>query len=66
MRKPSIPQVRAVDPHEYAFLTAVKDNIEQLTGVKGGAPLQPLPLSATTEQIVGKINEIVARLNYSA
>ena len=40
---------------------AIKETLEVLTGQRGGA-IEPLPTSATTAQIISKINEIIARL----
>ena len=63
MPKQIIPEVRATDAYDFLFKKAVKDNLEQLTGVIGGR-IAPLPTTATTLEIVTKINEIVARLNF--
>lgn len=63
MSKQIIPEVRATDQYDFLFKKAVKDNLEQLTGVIGGR-IAPLPTMATTPEVIAKINEIVARLNY--
>lgn len=61
--KPAIPAAKGVDPYLFLVLDALKTNVESVTGVRGGV-LSPLPVSATNEQIIAKINEIIARLNY--
>lgn len=63
MAKQLVPEVRSTDPYDFLFKKAVKDNIEQLTGVVGGR-IAPLPTMATTSEVIAKINEIITRLNY--
>lgn len=59
-KKPGIP---AIGPRTVMqVLDALKQNVETLTGVRG-APLSQLKDDATTAEIVGKINEIIVRLN---
>ncbi|MHB8727568.1 MAG: hypothetical protein ACYC9K_00860 [Sulfuricaulis sp.] len=53
-----------VDNQMREFLGGVKNNIEQITGRGHGAkPIATLASSATTAQIIGKINEIIAQIN---
>lgn len=40
---------------------AVKENLEQIMGQRGGT-VKPLSSSATTAEIIAKINELVERL----
>jgi hypothetical protein len=63
MKKPSIPSTQPVtDPTVAALLRPIKENIEILTGVRGGI-LAPLPENASNSQVIAKINEIIQRLN---
>lgn len=62
-RKPIISTMGM--PMELAwFLKPVKENIEMVTGARGGE-LKGLPDSASTEDIIKKVNEIIARINVS-
>jgi hypothetical protein len=46
-------------------LSALKDNVEIITGVRKGVPvLTALPANASSAQIIAAINAIIARLNY--
>lgn len=40
---------------------AVKENLESLAGLRG-EKLRPLPATATTDEIIAKINEIIERV----
>lgn len=62
MRKPQIPAITSEDRALNAQLKAIKENIELLTGVRGGN-IELLSSSATTDQIIVKLNEIIGRLN---
>lgn len=62
-RKPIISTMGM--PMELAwFLKPVKENIEMVTGARGGE-LKGLPASASNEDIIKKVNEIIARINVS-
>lgn len=66
MRKPAIPSVQPVQDQVVAsILVPVKENIEVLTGVRGG-PISPLLPGASNAQIIDKVNEIIKRLNFNA
>lgn len=56
MKKPGLPDTRSQE-----FLNAVKENIEIVTGRRGGKVAQ-LSKTATTAQIIEKLNELIARL----
>lgn len=62
MAKRAIPQVpkRGNEPRQ-AFDAALKENIEILTGQRGGR-IKTLVATATTAEIIAKINEIIDRL----
>ena len=47
-----------------AFLKPVKENIEMVTGARGGE-LKGLKPEATQDEIIKKVNELIARINVS-
>jgi len=66
MRKPSIPATAVADRSTQMILTAMKENIEIMTGARPGVgQLTGLASDATNAEIIAKINELVARLNFS-
>ena len=66
IKKPSIPPYSSSDKTLTQVLNAVRENIEIMTGVRNGtAQINQLPPAATNAEIVVKINEIIAALNYS-
>jgi hypothetical protein len=44
------------------MLTAMKENIELLTGARGGS-IEPLPDSATLADVIERLNEVIDRLS---
>lgn len=56
---PSPPADAAIDRR--AFDSALKENLEILMGQRGGK-VDTLPSTATTAQIIAKINELIGRL----
>lgn len=63
MKKPAIPSVMAIaDPRVAALLRPMKENLEILTGQRGGS-LTKLDDSATLSQVITKLNEVIDRLN---
>jgi hypothetical protein len=65
MRKPGIPAIPILDRATQQTLTAMKENIELITGARPGiGTIRPLASDATTAQIIAKINEIAARINF--
>lgn len=63
MRKPAIPSVQGVtDKQVSALLRPIKENLEILTGQRGGS-LTKLDDSATLSQVISKLNEVIDRLN---
>jgi len=62
IRKPAIPAVVVPDRRLSTLLNPMKQNIEILTGVRGGK-IQYLEETATVDEAVAKINEIIDRLN---
>lgn len=62
-RKPVISTMGM--PAELAwFLKPVKENIEMVTGARGGE-LKGLKPGATQEEIIKKVNELIAQINVS-
>ena len=69
MRKKAIARKPVIStmgmPAELAwFLKPVKENIEMVTGARG-EELRGLKPNATQEEIIKKINELIARINVS-
>lgn len=63
MKKPAIPSVLGVaDTQVAALLRPMKENLEILTGQRGGS-LTKLDDSATLSQVISKLNEVIDRLN---
>lgn len=61
MKKRPIPLAPAGDAARARFDSAVKENLEILMGQRGGR-IEPLPASASTADIIAKINEIIERM----
>lgn len=57
---PSVP-ANAAAHGRLPFDQAVKETLEQLTGQRG-TPIAPLPSTASTTEIIAKINEIISVL----
>jgi hypothetical protein len=65
-KKPGIPIVNTGDRAVILALNAMKENIELITGVRPGTrQISTLGTSASTSDMISKINEIVTRINYS-
>jgi hypothetical protein len=63
MKKPAIPSVSPVEDRVVASLLApMKENIEVITGVRGGT-LKKLSPDAGLSDVIAKVNEIIGRLN---
>ena len=61
MKKPAIPSVPPSDKARMAFDMAVKERLEILSGERGGR-IKPLSANATLEDMIEKVNEVIARL----
>lgn len=62
MKKTSVPDVPFTpDSPRRMFDQAVRENINVITGKQGGK-IAPLSETATTAQIIAKINELLTRL----
>lgn len=65
-RKPGIPSVNFPDRTLNQAISAIKENIEIITGARSGiGEIKVLASTATNDQIIAKINEIITRLNVS-
>jgi hypothetical protein len=66
-KKPGIPPVNTPDKTLNQAISALKENVEIITGARlGVGEIKALEPTATTEQIISKINEVIARLNVSS
>jgi len=64
-KKPGIPFYTNEDRSLTQVISAIKENIEVITGARAGSnQITSLDSTATTAQIISKINEIIGRLNY--
>jgi hypothetical protein len=61
MKKPAIPQVPRAEQPRTGFDQAVKENLEVITGRRGGS-VQPLPADASLADVIQRLNELIARL----
>lgn len=59
MKKRSIPQVPKPGERRENFDAALKENLELIQGLRG-SKVQPLASTATTAEIIEKINELIA------
>lgn len=65
IKKPAIPTISTADIHLASVLTAMKENIETITGARGTiGTIDQLADTADLATVIRKINEIVARLNF--
>lgn len=63
-RKPAIPAVNFSDAAVSQAISALKENVEIITGARGGE-VSSLGSTATNAEIISKINEIITKLNVS-
>lgn len=62
MKKPAIPAVSVQDQKVASLLRPIKENIEILTGQRGGS-LTKLTADATLSDVINKLNTVIDRLN---
>jgi len=60
--KPGIPSIPVVSQELQTVLQALKENIELITGVRGGN-IDTLATTASLSDTITKVNEIITRLN---
>jgi len=66
-KKPGIPAVNFSDRTLNQTISALKENVEIITGARlGVGEIKTLDATATTDVIISKINEIITRLNVSS
>ena len=66
VKKPGIPSIYTQDLHLAAALTAMKENIEIITGARAKTTtITQLPATADLAAVISKINEVIARINYT-
>lgn len=66
LKKPAIPVVSTDNVALNMALSAMKENLEIITGSRRAlTPLNQLPAGATNDEIIAAINAIVTRLNYT-
>jgi hypothetical protein len=66
LRKPGIPIIQTQNRTMDLVFSAMKENIEIITGARPNTnPITQLPATATTDEVISKVNEIVARLNFN-
>ena len=66
IKKPAIPHYSSADKTLTQTLTAMKENIEVITGVRPGTTQIPqLPATASNAEIIATINAIIAAINFS-
>jgi hypothetical protein len=56
-----IPSTSGIDPLIRRVLDPIKENMETLKG-RRGTKIQALPATASTTEIIDKINSIIAKL----
>jgi hypothetical protein len=61
-RKPGIPAIPVVSQELQTVLQSLKENIELITGVRGGN-IATLATTASLSDTITKVNEIITRLN---
>lgn len=61
--KAAIPVVVTGEPDMSRFCSAVKQNLDEISGrSRNASPISPLATTASSAEIIAKINEIIARL----
>ena len=63
MKKAAIPAVRTGNAELDRAMSAIKQNVDAITGqARNTQRLTPLPSNASLEQVVARINELTERL----
>lgn len=65
-KKPAIPAIQTnsiADRRLVSILQPIKQNVEMLTGVRGGR-VEQLDNTATLDDVIEKLNEVIARINF--
>lgn len=61
MKKPAIPDIAPQGSNLGSVVAALKENVEQITGLRAGQ-IAVLPATATQAQIIAKLNEVIDRM----
>ncbi len=65
-RKPGIPAVNTPDRTLNRAISAIKENVETITGARLGiGEIVTLDSTASLSDVISKVNEIIIRLNAS-
>jgi hypothetical protein len=65
-RKPGIPAVNTPDRTLNQAISAIKENVETITGARLGiGEIVTLDSTASLSDVISKVNEIIIRLNAS-
>ena len=65
-RKPGIPAVSTPDRTLNQAISAIKENVETITGARLGiGEIVTLDSTASLSDVISKVNEIIIRLNAS-
>lgn len=63
MNKPAIPFRPTADVNRNEFESSVKTTLDQMTGqARNVQKLAPLPPTATLDQVIVRLNEILSRM----
>ena len=63
MKKAAVPTLATPDAALGAFASAVKQNLDAITGqARSTKKLAPLPADATLPEVVARLNELLERL----
>jgi hypothetical protein len=66
LKKPSIPVYPTNDRTLGLAMAAIRENLEIITGARSNiGQISQLPATATNAEIVAKVNQIIARLNFT-
>jgi hypothetical protein len=66
IRKPGIPVVQTQNRTMDLVFSAMKENIEIITGARPNTrPITQLTPAAANDEIIAKINELIVRLNFN-
>lgn len=66
-KKPGIPAVNFSDSTLNQAISALKENIEIITGARTGVgEIRVLEPTASNAEIISKMNEVITRLNVSS
>jgi hypothetical protein len=66
MKKPAIPTTTGLPQDVARLIDALKQNVELITSARPGmTDVAQLPATATLDDVIAKVNEILSRINHS-